>query len=62
MTLNRRAFSAAALAGLTLPAATLRAQEAFPNKPLRIVCPFAPGGGSDFIAVSYTHLTLPTKA
>lgn len=39
MTLNRRAFSAAALAGLTLPAATLRAQEAFPNKPLRIVCP-----------------------
>jgi tripartite-type tricarboxylate transporter receptor subunit TctC len=51
MTLNRRAFSSAALAGLALPAVRpVWAQDAFPSKPLKIICPFAPGGGSDFIA------------
>ena len=50
MTLNRRAFSAS-LAALALPVArTGRAQDAFPTRTLKIVCPFAPGGGSDFIA------------
>jgi tripartite-type tricarboxylate transporter receptor subunit TctC len=52
VSINRRRFCAALpapLAGLVLPHAGL-AQEGFPNKPLKIVCPFAPGGGSDFIA------------
>lgn len=50
MTLNRRHFSAA-LASLGLPVSwTAHAADAFPNKPLKIICPFAPGGGSDFIA------------
>ena len=52
MTLSRRTFATAlpaALAGLALPQAA-RSQEGFPSKTLKIVCPFAPGGGSDFIA------------
>ncbi|GAB2486637.1 MAG: tripartite tricarboxylate transporter substrate binding protein [Comamonas sp.] len=47
---NRRRFHAA-LASLALPAPfALRAEDRFPSRPLKIVCPFAPGGGSDFIA------------
>lgn len=47
---SRRAISAA-LAGLALPAAwPSMADTPFPAKPIRIVCPFAPGGGSDFMA------------
>ncbi|HBK00921.1 MAG TPA: ABC transporter substrate-binding protein [Delftia acidovorans] len=52
MSINRRRFCAALpapLVGLALPHQGL-AQEAFPSKSLKIVCPFAPGGGSDFIA------------
>ncbi len=50
MPLDRRTFSAA-LAALGLPLPLIAsAQDGFPNKPIRIVCPFAPGGGSDFIA------------
>ena len=41
--------SLAGLANLGVPGLAL-AQDKFPAKPLKIVCPFAPGGGSDFIA------------
>jgi tripartite-type tricarboxylate transporter receptor subunit TctC len=47
MNVDRRTVSAALL-GLSLPAAW--GQAAFPDHPIRLVCPFAPGGGSDFIA------------
>jgi len=57
MTIDRRTFSAALALGGLAPLAG-RAQAAFPSKPLRIICPFAPGGGSDFIArVAAARLT-----
>ncbi len=37
------------LAGLTLPAIA-RAQGAFPQRPVRVIIPFGPGGGSDNLA------------
>lgn len=52
MGFDRRRFCSAfpaALAATALPG-TVLAQEGFPARPLKIVCPFAPGGGSDFIA------------
>ena len=47
---TRRQFHAT-LAGLALPASGVAlAQGRFPSKPVKIICPFAPGGGSDFMA------------
>lgn len=49
-TLNRRDFSSALLAaGATLAAPAVRAQ-AWPNKPIRIIVPYAPGGFTDVTA------------
>ena len=46
--IRRRNLGALALAGMLLPVAG-RAQ-AWPTKPIRIVVPFAPGGGTDVVA------------
>jgi len=47
------------LAALSLPG-TGRAEAAYPNKPIRLIVPFATGGGSDFIGRFIAHrLTEP---
>jgi tripartite-type tricarboxylate transporter receptor subunit TctC len=45
-----RSFRAAAVALATLFAVPAMAQQDWPTKPVKIIVPFAPGGGSDFIA------------
>ena len=45
----RRDFLAASAASLTLPAAPLWAQPAWPSKPVKGINPFQAGGPSDFL-------------
>lgn len=51
MTLSRRAFTRAALgaAGATIAPSALRAQPAWPTRPLRMIVNFPPGGSPDLI-------------
>jgi len=58
MTMDRRTFVAAVAASSVAAPFAARAQAGYPSKPVRIICPFAPGGGSDFMArVAATKLT-----
>jgi tripartite-type tricarboxylate transporter receptor subunit TctC len=48
-TMRRRHFLQASLASAVMAPTVLRAQGAWPNRPVRIVNPYAPGGTSDVI-------------
>ena len=58
------------LALLLFGAAPVAAQENYPSRPITLIVPYAAGGSIDLVArilaegltaVSYTHLTLPTR-
>ncbi|KQP22459.1 tripartite tricarboxylate transporter substrate binding protein [Pseudorhodoferax sp. Leaf267] len=53
--LNRRQF--AGLAAVPFLAGTAFAQSDFPNKPIELVVPFQPGGGTDALARSFADAT-----
>ena len=52
LTRRRACQSLAVLALPGLPGAALHAQGAWPQKPIRLVVPFAPGGSSEVVARS----------
>ena len=43
------------LAAAAMPAGTVFAQAAYPSKPIRLIVPFPPGGGTDMIARTVTQ-------
>jgi tripartite-type tricarboxylate transporter receptor subunit TctC len=50
MTMPRRSLLAAAIAAATLALPAAASAQAWPNKPIRLLVGFAPGGGTDIVA------------
>jgi tripartite-type tricarboxylate transporter receptor subunit TctC len=50
MSIPRRSFVTGALALATASATSVRAQSAYPARPIRLIVPYPPGGGTDFFA------------
>lgn len=57
--IDRRAILAALTASALLPATAVRAQAAWPNRPVRIIVPSAAGGAADFIGRSLGRFLEP---
>ena len=53
-------FVAAALGVVVIVLAAPASAQNFPDHPVKIIVPYPAGGPADTVAVSYTHLTLPT--
>ncbi len=61
-TIKRRDFLTLGLAAAGMPStadAALFARRKFPNKPIRVVVPFAPGSGSDFVGRLWAETARP---
>ena len=54
--MKRRAFVALSLAAPSAVAGSARAQSAYPDKPISMVVPAPPGGGTDLVARLYSDL------
>lgn len=48
-------LSVALCSAALLPVTAVRAQEAYPNKPVRVLIGFAPGGYTDLVARIFTN-------
>ena len=46
---RRHVLKALAVAGMSVMAGSVMAQGAYPNKPVKLIVPFPPGGGNDVI-------------
>jgi tripartite-type tricarboxylate transporter receptor subunit TctC len=57
VSLNRRHFAALTAVAVAAVGASVSAQSDFPNKPIELVVPFQPGGGTDALARSFADAT-----
>ena len=53
--MNKMIYGLMAMLALALVPAAGQAQSGYPNRPVKVIVPFAPGGASDFVARIMQH-------